>query len=275
MKFRSLKPLDETESQTNWNISHDNRVGPVGRIIRKTSLDELPQLFNILRGDMSLVGPRPERPHFVEQFGELYTGYCRSAPGAVRAHRVGPDPRSAGQHADRPAGPVRQLLHRELVPLARHQDHPADRRVRVHQTGLVTNSELGHHKGERQVMGGKTMQEPTTTVDYNPADIPVVILCGGMGTRLREASEKLPKPLVDIGGKPILWHVMKTYGQLRVPSLHPVPGLQERPDPSLLPGLPGAPERLHPRPGQRRAASVPRNAARPRTGRSRSSRPAC
>ena len=47
---------------------------------------------------------------------------------------------------------------------------------------------------------------------YDPADIPVVILCGGMGTRLREASEKLPKPLVDVGGKPILWHVMKTYG---------------------------------------------------------------
>lgn len=46
----------------------------------------------------------------------------------------------------------------------------------------------------------------------NPADIPVVILCGGMGTRLREASEKLPKPLVDIGGMPILWHIMKLYG---------------------------------------------------------------
>ncbi|MVA77269.1 NTP transferase domain-containing protein [Auraticoccus sp. F435] len=46
---------------------------------------------------------------------------------------------------------------------------------------------------------------------FDPADIPVVILCGGMGTRLREASEKLPKPLVDVGGKPILWHVMKTY----------------------------------------------------------------
>ena len=44
-----------------------------------------------------------------------------------------------------------------------------------------------------------------------PDDVPVVILCGGMGTRLREASEKLPKPLVDIGGKPILWHIMKTY----------------------------------------------------------------
>ncbi len=46
----------------------------------------------------------------------------------------------------------------------------------------------------------------------DPAQIPVVILCGGMGTRLREASEKLPKPLVDIGGRPILWHIMKAYG---------------------------------------------------------------
>jgi glucose-1-phosphate cytidylyltransferase len=55
------------------------------------------------------------------------------------------------------------------------------------------------------------MQETTPELSYNPADIPVVILCGGMGTRLREASEKLPKPLVDVGGKPILWHVMKTY----------------------------------------------------------------
>jgi len=50
------------------------------------------------------------------------------------------------------------------------------------------------------------------TSEFDPAEVPVVILCGGMGTRLREASEKLPKPLVDIGGKPILWHVMKTYG---------------------------------------------------------------
>ena len=47
--------------------------------------------------------------------------------------------------------------------------------------------------------------------ETNPEHIPVVILCGGMGTRLREASEKLPKPLVDIGGKPVLWHIMKVY----------------------------------------------------------------
>jgi exopolysaccharide biosynthesis polyprenyl glycosylphosphotransferase len=75
LKFRSLKPVDDTESQTNWNIKHDNRLGPVGRFIRATSLDELPQLWNILRGDMSLVGPRPERPHFAQQFSEHIPRY--------------------------------------------------------------------------------------------------------------------------------------------------------------------------------------------------------
>jgi glucose-1-phosphate cytidylyltransferase len=51
----------------------------------------------------------------------------------------------------------------------------------------------------------------TDRPDVPTADVPVVILCGGMGTRLREASESLPKPLVDIGGRPVLWHIMKTY----------------------------------------------------------------
>ncbi len=46
----------------------------------------------------------------------------------------------------------------------------------------------------------------------NPADVPVVILCGGQGTRIREASEKLPKPLINIGSQPVLWHIMKLYG---------------------------------------------------------------
>jgi exopolysaccharide biosynthesis polyprenyl glycosylphosphotransferase len=68
LKFRSLKPVDEGESRTQWNIAHDKRLGPFGRFLRKSSLDELPQLWNILRGDMSLVGPRPERPHFVDEF---------------------------------------------------------------------------------------------------------------------------------------------------------------------------------------------------------------
>jgi exopolysaccharide biosynthesis polyprenyl glycosylphosphotransferase len=76
LKFRSLRPVDETESATNWSIATDNRVSPVGRLLRRTSLDEIPQLWNILRGDMTLVGPRPERPHFVEQFSAQYERYA-------------------------------------------------------------------------------------------------------------------------------------------------------------------------------------------------------
>jgi exopolysaccharide biosynthesis polyprenyl glycosylphosphotransferase len=74
-KFRSLKPAGEKESQELWNVANDSRMGPVGRFIRAWSIDELPQLFNILRGDMSIVGPRPERPHFVSKFADEYPGY--------------------------------------------------------------------------------------------------------------------------------------------------------------------------------------------------------
>jgi lipopolysaccharide/colanic/teichoic acid biosynthesis glycosyltransferase len=75
LKFRSLKPATDDESATRWNVSQDHRLGPVGRFLRKSSLDELPQLWNIVRGDMSLVGPRPERPHFVEQFEQHVPRY--------------------------------------------------------------------------------------------------------------------------------------------------------------------------------------------------------
>jgi exopolysaccharide biosynthesis polyprenyl glycosylphosphotransferase len=75
LKFRSLRPVNDGESATNWNIAHDDRLSKVGRFLRKTSLDELPQLYNILRGDMSLVGPRPERPYFVDQFRTAYPSY--------------------------------------------------------------------------------------------------------------------------------------------------------------------------------------------------------
>jgi exopolysaccharide biosynthesis polyprenyl glycosylphosphotransferase len=77
LKFRSLRPSTAQESATLWSVADDRRVGPIGRLIRKTSLDELPQLVNILRGEMSLVGPRPERPHFVAEFSRQYADYLR------------------------------------------------------------------------------------------------------------------------------------------------------------------------------------------------------
>jgi len=76
IKFRSMRPRDETESQTNWSVAADPRVGPIGRVMRRTSIDELPQLWNILRGDMTIVGPRPERPFFVEKFSAEHPGYA-------------------------------------------------------------------------------------------------------------------------------------------------------------------------------------------------------
>ena len=76
LKFRTLRPADDHESATRWNIADDLRMSPVGNFLRRTSLDELPQLWNVLRGDMSLVGPRPERPFFVANFSKTHPGYA-------------------------------------------------------------------------------------------------------------------------------------------------------------------------------------------------------
>jgi exopolysaccharide biosynthesis polyprenyl glycosylphosphotransferase len=80
-KFRSMRAANPDEAATRWSVADDDRVGPVGRLLRRTSLDELPQLINVLRGDMTLVGPRPERPHFVHQF-------TNQLPRYVARHRV-------------------------------------------------------------------------------------------------------------------------------------------------------------------------------------------
>jgi len=74
-KLRSLHPVDELESQTRWSVVGDPRIGPVGRFLRRTSLDEVPQLWNVVLGDMSLVGPRPERPGFVLEFSAIHERY--------------------------------------------------------------------------------------------------------------------------------------------------------------------------------------------------------
>lgn len=74
-KFRSMEQQSSSKEKKAWTVKDDPRVTRTGKVLRRTSLDELPQLFNILMGDMSLVGPRPERPLFVEKFREEIPRY--------------------------------------------------------------------------------------------------------------------------------------------------------------------------------------------------------
>lgn len=74
-KFRSMGVQKKEQEAKEWTTKNDPRVTGIGKVIRKTSIDELPQLFNVLKGDMSMVGPRPERPQFVEQFREEIPRY--------------------------------------------------------------------------------------------------------------------------------------------------------------------------------------------------------
>lgn len=70
LKFRSMRSDAEKDGVARLAAKNDNRITPVGRFIRKVRIDELPQLFNILKGDMSFIGPRPERPEIIRQYQE-------------------------------------------------------------------------------------------------------------------------------------------------------------------------------------------------------------
>ena len=74
-KFRSMIMQDEEKEKAEWSTRNDPRITPVGKLIRRTSIDELPQLFNVLKGEMRLLGPRPERPQFVQKFRDEIPRY--------------------------------------------------------------------------------------------------------------------------------------------------------------------------------------------------------
>jgi exopolysaccharide biosynthesis polyprenyl glycosylphosphotransferase len=75
LKFRTMKVAPAEESDTRWTVAGDPRQTTIGLFLRRSCLDELPQFFNVLWGDMSVVGPRPERPHFVEKFSDEIDAY--------------------------------------------------------------------------------------------------------------------------------------------------------------------------------------------------------
>ncbi|EST25113.1 exopolysaccharide biosynthesis polyprenyl glycosylphosphotransferase [Streptomyces roseochromogenus] len=75
LKFRTLRPASEHEAATRWSVADAEDMSRFCQFLRRTSLDELLQLWNVFRGDMSLVGPRPERPYFVTKFSQAHPGY--------------------------------------------------------------------------------------------------------------------------------------------------------------------------------------------------------
>lgn len=83
IKFRTMYQDAETRSGAVWATENDPRITPVGRFLRKTRLDEIPQLFNVLKGEMSLIGPRPERPSFYQKLEQAIPYFADRTYGVL------------------------------------------------------------------------------------------------------------------------------------------------------------------------------------------------
>ncbi len=127
LKFRSMIPNDDGD--TTWSVRGDPRVTRLGAFLRRSGLDEAPQLWNVVRGDMSLVGPRPERPLMVNIFTEFHLRVPDASAGAARHHRLGAGQRVARRYVDRRPSSARQLLRRHVDLHGGHGHPGADRRA--------------------------------------------------------------------------------------------------------------------------------------------------
>ena len=141
LKLRTMVRDAEAETGPVWAAEQDPRVTPLGRFLRNTRLDELPQLFNVLRGDMSLVGPRPERPTFVEDFSARVPHYQQRLlvrPGMTGWAQI-------NYHADRDVDDVYEKLRYDLYYL-RHLSLALDLQILLGTIGVVFSrrSARGH-----------------------------------------------------------------------------------------------------------------------------------
>ena len=125
-KFRSMHQDAERDTGPVWSVQQDPRITRIGSILRRTRLDELPQLFNVSVGDMSFIGPRPERPEFVAELQTQIPYYMERLavkPGITGWAQVKYEYGSTFEDVGRKAA-VRPLLHQEPFALPRPLDHP-------------------------------------------------------------------------------------------------------------------------------------------------------
>ena len=119
IKFRSMRNDAEKDGKPRWAAANDDRVTRYGKLMRLTRIDELPQLFNVLKGEMSLVGPRPERPYFVDQLTAEVPFYAVRhcvKPGLTGWAQVRYQYGSVGRRCGAEAA-VRPLLRQEPYPV--------------------------------------------------------------------------------------------------------------------------------------------------------------